>query len=117
MIRPRHDSQTPSDSGPYGGAGFSDTPAVDFEPRPWDSPGRRRLRQNRAITREGQVIDGRAEAVEWDADPAVAFTAGDRVFHQKFGYGHVAAVDGQRLVIDFEKSGTKKVIGSFLRPA
>ncbi len=115
-LPPEH-VEVKSDAGPYGGGGLSEPTAVDFEPRPWDSPGRRRLRQNRAITRDGQVIDGRAEAVDWDAAPTIGFEVGARVFHQKFGYGRVAAVDGQRLEIDFEKSGTKKVIDSFLRPA
>jgi DNA helicase-2/ATP-dependent DNA helicase PcrA len=39
---------------------------------------------------------------------------GDRVFHQKFGYGLVVTVDGNRLHIAFEKSGPKKVIDSFV---
>ena len=107
-----------SDAGPYaGGGGFSESKVADFEPRPWDSPGRRRLREHRAITRDGQVIEARAEAVDWDTGPSAGFSVGERVFHQKFGYGRVSAVDGQRLEIDFEKAGTKKVIDSFLRPA
>jgi DNA helicase-2/ATP-dependent DNA helicase PcrA len=37
-----------------------------------------------------------------------------RVFHQKFGYGTVAEVEGDKLEIDFDKAGRKKVIDSFV---
>ncbi len=43
-----------------------------------------------------------------------AFNKGDRVFHQKFGYGAVARVDGDKLEIDFEKAGRKRVMASFV---
>ena len=36
------------------------------------------------------------------------------MFHQKFGYGRVADVDGNKLTIDFEKAGRKRVVDSFV---
>ncbi|HSR55008.1 MAG TPA: 3'-5' exonuclease, partial [Alphaproteobacteria bacterium] len=42
---------------------------------------------------------------------------GTRVFHQKFGYGRVVAVDGTKLEIAFEKAGRKKVMAGFVEPA
>jgi DNA helicase-2/ATP-dependent DNA helicase PcrA len=45
------------------------------------------------------------------------FKEGDRVFHEKFGYGRVLDVDGQRLDILFDKAGAKKVLDSFVRKA
>ena len=39
---------------------------------------------------------------------------GDRAFHQKFGYGHVVKIDGNKLTIAFEKAGEKKVVDSFV---
>jgi DNA helicase-2/ATP-dependent DNA helicase PcrA len=42
---------------------------------------------------------------------------GSRVFHQKFGYGTVLAVDDNRLDIAFEKSGEKRVLDTFVEPA
>lgn len=42
---------------------------------------------------------------------------GQRVFHQKFGYGRIIAVDGNKLDIDFEKAGPKKVLDSFIEAA
>src|SRR5437588_769658 len=38
----------------------------------------------------------------------------DRVFHQKFGYGQVVKIDGNKLTIAFEKAGEKKVVDSFV---
>jgi DNA helicase-2/ATP-dependent DNA helicase PcrA len=39
---------------------------------------------------------------------------GERVFHIKFGYGQVVSADGNKLTVDFETSGEKKVIDSFV---
>jgi DNA helicase-2/ATP-dependent DNA helicase PcrA len=39
---------------------------------------------------------------------------GQRVFHQKFGYGTIRSLDGDKLDIDFEKAGFKKVMASFV---
>jgi DNA helicase-2/ATP-dependent DNA helicase PcrA len=43
-----------------------------------------------------------------------AFAIGDRVFHQKFGNGDVLAVDGNKLTIQFDKAGEKRVVDSFV---
>lgn len=50
------------------------------------------------------------------ADPH-GFAIGDRVFHQKFGYGHVTAINDNKLAISFDKAGDKKVLDSFVVPA
>jgi DNA helicase-2/ATP-dependent DNA helicase PcrA len=42
------------------------------------------------------------------------FSLDDRVFHQKFGYGNVVKIDGNKLTIAFEKAGEKKVVDSFV---
>jgi len=44
-----------------------------------------------------------------------SFTKGARVFHMKFGMGTVAAVDGNKLTVDFDKAGRKMVLESFLQ--
>ena len=56
------------------------------------------------------------EDVSWQTEPGdgPAFEPGQRVFHQKFGYGKVVAADGNKLEIAFEKAGTKMVMGSFV---
>ena len=45
------------------------------------------------------------------------FSTGDRVFHQKFGYGRVTLVDGNKLTIAFDKAGEKRVVDSFVERA
>ena len=49
--------------------------------------------------------------------PDRPFEAGARVFHQKFGYGRVVAVEAGKLDIEFDKAGRKKVMDSFVSPA
>lgn len=46
-----------------------------------------------------------------------AYARGDRVFHQKFGYGFVRAIEGNKLTVSFDKAGEKKVIDSFVEKA
>jgi DNA helicase-2/ATP-dependent DNA helicase PcrA len=45
------------------------------------------------------------------------FAAGDRVFHQKFGYGEVTSVEADKLQITFDKAGQKKVMAGFVKRA
>jgi DNA helicase-2/ATP-dependent DNA helicase PcrA len=66
---------------------------------------------------EGRVIEGRAFEVVQRPRPSAPFARGARVFHQKFGYGTVAVVEDDKLEIDFDVAGRKKVIDSFVKPA
>ena len=43
------------------------------------------------------------------------FSVGDACLHQKFGYGTVTDVDGNKLTIDFDKAGRKRVVDSFVQ--
>ena len=72
----------------------------------------------RARARRGRVIDVKARKFEAaKRRGAGAVGVGDRVFHQKFGYGRILAVELNKLEIMFEKAGIKKVIDSFVEPA
>ncbi len=52
------------------------------------------------------------------SDPAASdYARGDRVFHQKFGYGRVDSVEGNKLTVQFDKAGEKKVISTFVTRA
>ncbi len=46
-----------------------------------------------------------------------SFQIGDRVFHQKFGYGEVMELEGDRLDIEFDEAGSKKIIADFVSKA
>ena len=52
-----------------------------------------------------------------DAAAVSSFTMGERVFHQKFGYGAIIGIEGDKLEIAFEKAGTKKVVAKFITGA
>jgi len=65
----------------------------------------------------GKWLDAVAESVVTTAPGASRFAAGDRVFHEKFGYGRIGRVEGNKLEVAFDKAGTKKVIDSFVQPA
>ena len=63
-----------------------------------------------------KVLDGRAELVSTrPVGRPTAFKRGDRIFHEKFGYGQIEGIEGNKLDIAFEKSGRKKVIDSFVQ--
>jgi DNA helicase II / ATP-dependent DNA helicase PcrA len=51
------------------------------------------------------------------SEDGTVFSRGDRVFHDKFGYGKIINIDGHKLDIAFEKSGTKRVMDSFVQKA
>ena len=87
--------------------------------RAWPQTGAAALAETRWPSRRTPppLLEGRAERVTARPEPAHPFAAGQRVFHQKFGYGAVRAVDGDRLEIDFEKAGAKTVIHSFVQAA
>ena len=55
------------------------------------------------LTIEGELVAKSTGTVS-------AFTLGDRVFHQKFGNGNVTAIDGNKLTIEFDKAGEKRVV-------
>lgn len=84
--------------------------------RQWSPPrgGMRDSFQPPRQKRWGQIIDGQAERVSPGGKKQSDFKVGDRAFHDKFGYGDVEEVDGDRLTVNFEHSGRKRVLDSFV---
>ncbi|WP_040610381.1 ATP-dependent helicase [Oceaniovalibus guishaninsula] len=78
----------------------------------YNSPGWKRLQARSSARGMSQPRESRHMVI--DADAVSSFTTDDRVFHTKFGYGTVTAVEGDKLEVAFEKAGTKKVVGKFL---
>jgi len=79
--------------------------------------GMRQSGYHRVIEGRGRAALQPSQAIEPVGTPAGAFQAGTRVFHQKFGYGRVRAVDGNKLDIQFDKAGDKKVMAEFVQRA
>uniref|UniRef100_A4WQC0 DNA 3'-5' helicase n=1 Tax=Cereibacter sphaeroides (strain ATCC 17025 / ATH 2.4.3) TaxID=349102 RepID=A4WQC0_CERS5 len=99
--------------GGYGAAGM----ASSLESRAvradvYASPGWKRM-QDRATSRPmAQPRESRHVTIDLEA--VSAFSEGDRVFHQKFGYGLVQGIEGDKLDVDFEKAGPKKIVARFV---
>jgi DNA helicase-2/ATP-dependent DNA helicase PcrA len=62
---------------------------------------------------KGRTIDGELVAKSVSDTPS-AFSVGDRVFHQKFGNGNISAIEGNKLTIDFDKAGQKRMLDGFV---
>ena len=78
----------------------------------YNSPGWRRLQARSAERGMSQPRESRNVTIDMNA--VSSFVMGERVFHQKFGYGAVIGIEGDKLEIDFEKAGIKKVVSRFL---
>lgn len=70
--------------------------------------------KQRGFRRGPVTINGKA--VERSAAPRT-FRLGERVFHQKFGYGKISEVDGGKLTVQFDKAGEKRVVETFVERA
>jgi DNA helicase-2/ATP-dependent DNA helicase PcrA len=61
----------------------------------------------------GRVIQGELVAKS-KIDVASDFSVGDRVFHIKFGNGNVAGIEGNKLTIDYDRAGQKRVLDGYV---
>ncbi len=101
--------------GGYGAAGMgvqSNLHDRAAEANVYNSPGWKRLQaraQDRPVSQPRE-----AKNAIIDLDAVSAFTVGERVFHQKFGYGTIEGIEGDKLDIAFEKAGSKKVVSRFV---
>ncbi|HHI70608.1 MAG TPA: DNA helicase II, partial [Rhodobacteraceae bacterium] len=102
--------------GLYGGGYGAASPGVAMEDKAqradaYNSPGWRRMQARQAEKGTAQ------HSPMIDITPDASFTKGDRVFHQKFGYGYVMGIEGDKLDIEFERAGAKKIVARFVVPA
>jgi DNA helicase-2/ATP-dependent DNA helicase PcrA len=68
--------------------------------------------RNAGMRRGPMTIEG--ELVAKSTGTVSKFRIRDRVFHLKFGNGNVVAIDGNKLTIQFDKAGEKRVVDSFV---
>ena len=88
----------------------------DSASRRYNSPGWQRYKTHKSKTLYDRQVEGKFSK-KLDAYATQKFKIGERIFHQKFGYGKIQTVDGNKLNVDFEKAGHKKVLDSFVDPA
>jgi DNA helicase II / ATP-dependent DNA helicase PcrA len=102
-------------SNPYGASRFDDVDTTTFTSS-YQTPGWQRAQQwkpPRAKPKRGPLtLEG--ELVASSTGHTSEFSIGDRVRHQKFGYGEVTGVDGNKLTIEFEDAGEKRVVDSYV---
>ena len=99
--------------GTYGQSRF-DTANTFRSGNTYQTPGWQRAQNTYA---KGQGLRSSPRFIEGEtviSAEGAGYVKGDRVFHQKFGYGTVTFVEGNKLTVDFEKAGEKRVIDSFV---
>lgn len=67
-------------------------------------------------TTPSQVVEARASAISLGNKGRSDLSTGQRVFHQKFGYGTIETIEGNKLEVQFETAGQKRVLDSFVTP-
>jgi DNA helicase-2/ATP-dependent DNA helicase PcrA len=85
----------------------------DSASRRYNSPGWQRYKTHKSKTLYSRQVEGKFSK-KLDAHTTQKYKIGERIFHQKFGYGKIQTVDGNKLNVDFEKAGHKKVLDSFV---
>ncbi|WP_137110715.1 ATP-dependent helicase [Rhodobacter sp. SY28-1] len=81
----------------------------------YNSPGWRRLQENSGARSMRQPQEARHVVIDLEA--ASPYVIGDRVFHQKFGYGEIMGIEGDKLDVEFDHAGAKKVVARWVIPA
>ncbi len=99
--------------GTFGQSRFDDGKA--FGQGSYSTPGWQRAQSRKS---SGETLRHTPKFIEGelviDGGRPASFEVGDRVFHQKFGNGNVTHVEGNKLTVDFDQAGEKRVIDSFV---
>ncbi|MCX5516948.1 UvrD-helicase domain-containing protein [Kaistia defluvii] len=100
--------------GNYGASRFD---RADSFSNTYSTPGWQRAQANKSSAQAHarsapRQIEG--ELVAKSSGSNSKYKLGERVFHQKFGYGAIIEIEGNKLTVDFEKTGAKKVVDSFV---
>jgi DNA helicase-2/ATP-dependent DNA helicase PcrA len=61
-----------------------------------------------------RLAEVKRSAANFAGKPRGDLALGTRVFHSKFGYGAVAEIEGNKLEVEFEQAGRKRVLDSFV---
>ncbi len=77
-------------------------------------PGWQRAAGGSFQTAPARIVEARGPAISLGNKGRSDISVGQRVFHQKFGQGIVADIEGNKLEIDFDQAGFKRVLDSFV---
>jgi DNA helicase-2/ATP-dependent DNA helicase PcrA len=81
----------------------------------YNSPGWKRMQYRAGERGLSQPRESRSSIIDLEA--VSSHSVGERVFHQKFGYGEIMEIEGDKLVIEFDKAGEKKLVAKFVTAA
>jgi DNA helicase-2/ATP-dependent DNA helicase PcrA len=96
----------------FGGSRFDDLkPFANTYATPGWQRAQKRYAAGEAMRAAPRIIEGQLVASD---TAGASFSEGERVFHQKFGYGRILRIEGNKLTVDFDKAGEKRVIDSFV---
>ncbi|MEL6299987.1 MAG: UvrD-helicase domain-containing protein [Pseudomonadota bacterium] len=109
---------------PFGRSRF-DAPVEDIEPagRTYETPGWQRAKARAEATTLEPIVApkprrasslGEGELVASSIARPGGYAVGARVLHAKFGEGSVVEVDGNKLTVEFDTAGRKRVVDSFV---
>ena len=79
-----------------------------------DSAQRSGVRARTSLYDQRHPTESRTSAISLGNKGRDDLTLGQRVFHGKFGYGTIEAIEGNKLEIEFEHAGRKRVLDSFV---
>ncbi|WP_166416213.1 ATP-dependent helicase [Cochlodiniinecator piscidefendens] len=104
-------------SGVHGGGYGAARPTAQMEERAqradaYNSPGWKRMQARNAARPSAGPSAARNMVI--DAKVVSSFKQGDRVFHDKFGYGTIMGIEADTLDIEFDKAGAKKAKAAFV---
>ena len=104
---------------PYGTSRFDQT--TDAFEASYETPGWKRAKsrwqdEKHKPKRRSEPAMLEGELVASSTAKSSAYAVGARVFHNKFGYGSVTAADGNKLTVQFDDAGQRKVVDDFLQP-
>lgn len=81
----------------------------------YNSPGWKRMQDRSTARPVAQPRESRSITI--DAEAVSSYVTGDRVFHQKFGYGEIIGIEGDKLSIEFDHAGSKMIVARWVVPA
>ena len=91
---------------------FNQTPAYAGN---YDTPGWKRAKASKGKEKTvHQAAPAGKNQITATETATSSFETGERIFHQKFGYGHITGISGNKLTVSFDKAGEKRIIDSFV---
>ena len=107
---------------PYGASRFDRSDASDAFEASYETPGWQRAKSRWAAEKDKPKKKGRdpllieGELVASSTSRDAAYAVGARVHHNKFGLGTVTEADGNKLTVEFDTAGRRRVVDDFLQP-